>query len=408
MTEQIFSDVKVLDLTWYIAGPYCTKLLADYGADVLKIEIPGQGDPARRMPPFLNDDAHPEKSLLFSHLNLNKRGITLNLKSDRGRSIIKELVKDTDILVESFSPGVMDRLGLDYESLKDLNPRLIMTSISNFGQSGPYRDFKISELILNGFHSQINSGEPDRFPLKKGGNVCLYQGGLMASLAIAGALWAGEEEGIGQFIDVSLMEVMAGDPDRKTVDLLSWAYSGQRFYTMRSEGVEWQMDTIMPKGIFPCRDGFILSSPLLAHWTRFVALMKNPELERLQFPDDVLETESEMKGKIDILWYEWLSERTKREVMEACQAVKFFVTAVATPRDAVEDPHFKGHGFWVEVDHPVTGKQTYPGAPIRIGPGSWQVRLPAPMIGQHNQEIYQDRLGYSKKELFEFQKTGMI
>lgn len=168
------------------------------------------------------------------------------------------------------------------------------------------------------------------------------------------------------------------------------------------------MDTIMPKGIFPCQDGFILSSPLLAHWTRFLALMKNPELDSLQFPDDVLDTESELKGKIDILWYEWLSERTKKEVMEACQAVKFFVTAVATPQDAVEDPHFKGHGFWVGVDHPVTGKQTYPGAPIRIGPGSWQIRLPAPMIGQHNQEVYQDRLGYPEKELFEFQKAGII
>ena len=171
MTEQIFSDVKVLDLTWYISGPYCTKMLADYGADVIKVERPGEGDPARMMEPFLGGETHPEKSLLFSHLNLNKRGITLNLKSDQGRDIIKALVKDVDILVESYSPGVMARLGLDYNTLKEINPRLVMTSVSNFGQTGPYRDFKLSELILNGFHSQINCGEPDRFPLKKGGNA---------------------------------------------------------------------------------------------------------------------------------------------------------------------------------------------------------------------------------------------
>ena len=138
MPEQALSDVKVLDLTWYIAGPYCTKLLADYGADVIKVERPGAGDPARSMGPFLGDDPHPEKSGLFLHLNTNKRGITLNLKSQACKRIFKELVKDVDILVESFSPRVMPSLGLGYEELEKLNPRLVMTSISNFGQTGPY------------------------------------------------------------------------------------------------------------------------------------------------------------------------------------------------------------------------------------------------------------------------------
>ncbi len=408
MTEQIFSDVKVLDLTWYISGPYCTKMLADYGADVIKVERPGTGDPARLMEPFLDDDPHPDKSLLFSHLNLNKRGITLNLRSDQGRKIIKTLVKDTDILVESFSPGTMDKLGLGYEILKEINPRLVMTSISNFGQTGPYRDFKLSELVLNGFHSQINNGEPDRFPLKKGGNACLYQGGLIAALATVGALWTCDEEDTGQYIDVSLMETMAGDIDRKTVDMLAWAYSGSAIYTMRPEAEEWRANTLMPGGIFPCKDGFIASLPVLAHWSRFLELMKYPELEKLEFPDDVLDTESEIKGEIDIMWYEWLSQRTKREVMEACQAVKYFVTAVSTPQDAVEDPHFKGHGFWVEAEHPVTGRQTYPGAPIKIGEDSWQIRRPAPLLGQHNGEIYGDQLGFSKEKFAELRQAGII
>jgi crotonobetainyl-CoA:carnitine CoA-transferase CaiB-like acyl-CoA transferase len=408
MSDQIFSDVKVLDLTWYIAGPYCTKMLADYGADVIKVERPGSGDPARMMPPFLGDDPHPEKSLLFSNLNLNKRSITLDLKSEFGKEVIKSLVKEADILVESFKPGVMDRLGLGYEVLKGINPELVMTSISNFGQTGPYRDFKLSELVLNGFHSQINNGEPHRFPVKKGGNACLCQGGLIAALATVGAFWSVEEGGIGQYIDVSLMETMSGDIDRKTVDLVAWAYSGNAIYTMRPKLDEWRAATIMPGGVFPCQDGFVLSTPVLAHWPRFVALMGNPELAKLSFPDDVLDTESEMHGQIDIMWYEWLSERTKREAMEAGQAVKFFVTAIATPGDAVDDSHFKGHGFWVEADHPVTGKQTYPGAPVQIGKDSWQIRRPAPLIGQHNREVYEDRLGYSKKDIRKFEQSGLI
>jgi len=154
--EQALSDVKVLDLTRFVAGPYCTKLLADYGADVIKIEKPGEGDPTRRMGPFLGDDPHPDKSGLFLHLNTSKRGITLNLKSEIGKKIFRELVKGVDILVENFSPRVMPGLGLEYEALETLNPRLVMTSISNFGQSGPYRDFKASELILYGMGGAMN------------------------------------------------------------------------------------------------------------------------------------------------------------------------------------------------------------------------------------------------------------
>ncbi|RLC69697.1 MAG: hypothetical protein DRI26_08580 [Chloroflexi bacterium] len=203
MAQQVLSDVKVLDLTWYIAGPYCTKLLADYGADVIKVERPGEGDPARKMGPFFQDDPHPEKSGLFLHLNTNKKSITLNLKSDWGRRIIKELVKGVDILVESFRPGVMARLRLDYETLEKINPKLVMTSISNFGQTGPYRDFKASEIIIYGMGGAMNqTGLTEREPLKKGLNVIQYQGGTMAAIATMMALLLADE-GIGQHVDVS-------------------------------------------------------------------------------------------------------------------------------------------------------------------------------------------------------------
>lgn len=408
MGEQIFSGVRVLDLTWYISGPYCTKVFADYGADVIKVERPGEGDPARRMGPFWQDDPHPEKSLLFSNLNLNKRGITLNLKNEAGRELLLELVHKADILVESFRPGVMERLGLGYETLKAVNPRLVVTAVSNFGQTGPYRDYELSELVLNGFHSMINCGEPDRYPLKKGGYACLHQGGLVAALATLAAYWCATEQGLGQYLDVSLLETQAGDVDRKTVDMVCWTYSGRIVYDYRPGADTWRANHIMPSGIFPCADGFLASFPILTHWPRFVALMKDahPELEKLRFPEDMFDLDT--KGEMDIIWYEWLAGKTKREAMEACQAVKWFGTAVNTPADAVEDPQFLERGFWVQAEHPVTGRQTYPGAPVQVGEGSWQVRRPAPLLGEHNAEVYGRELGRSEPQIQALIENGVI
>ncbi len=407
MAEQIFSDIKVLDLTWHITGPYATKIFADFGADVLKIERPGGGDPARQMGPFLNDDPHPEKSLLFSHLNLNKRGTTLNLKTTLGKSIFKELVKDVDLLVESFSPGVMDRLGLDYETLKEINPGLVMTSISNYGQTGPYRDFKMSELVLNGIgHDQFSCGVPDRYPLKLGGNVLQYQSGQVVALATLGALWAQKLQGISQHLDISIQETMAGTTDRKTINLLCWAYSGAP--TMPRSDRRAVIRTILPSGMYQCKDGFLNCLTPVHTWDRLVRLLGDPpELkENFKWPEDIYDLDR--KWEVDQYWVPWCAERTKVEAMAECQKYKVFATAVMTPKDVVESKHFAERGFWVEVEHPVTGKQTYPGAPVKMPEAPWQLRMPAPLLGQHNQEVYCDRLGYSKQDLVRLREAGII
>lgn len=406
LPNQPFSGVRVLDLTWFIAGPYCTKMFGDYGAEVIKIEPPIDGDPARKMEPFLNDEPHPDKSLLFSHLNLNKKGITLNLKDSSGKSIFLELVKNADVVVESFSPGVMKRFGLGYSKLKQINPKLVVTSISNFGQTGPYRNYKLSELVLNGFHSMINNGVPDRYPLKKGGYVCLYQSGLIAALATMAAVWHSEEQGQGQHVDISIMETQVGDVDRKTVDLLAWNYSGRTIYGMRPDAEQWANNSIMPLGTYPCKEGFVTSSPILPHWERFVELMNKPELEQIKYPQDMFDMK--LKGEIDAIWYLWLSKRTSREAMKECQAVKWFSTAVATPKDVVEDPHLKEHGFWEKVKHPISGEQLYPGAPVNVGEGSWRATRPAPTLGQHNTEIYGHRMGMGQLDLDILRKRQVI
>lgn len=219
---QALSDLRVLDLTWYIAGPYCTKLLADYGAQVIKVERPGRGDPARRMGPFPNDEPHPEKSGLFLYLNTNKKSVTINLKSTTGIELLRELVREADVLVENFAPRVMPSLGLSYHMLSNINPALVMVSISNFGQIGPYRDYRASELILYGIGGAMNAtGTLDGGPLKLGGNVVQYQAGVVAAVATMGAVLASRFRGVGQHVDISIIETQLGSIDRRSTNLLS-------------------------------------------------------------------------------------------------------------------------------------------------------------------------------------------
>jgi len=397
MAAQTLSNIKILDLTWYIAGPFCTKLFADFGADVVKIEQPETGDPARHIGPFSGDDPHPDKSLLFSNLNLNKKGLTLDLKTASGKETIRELIQTTDILFESFSPGVMARLGLDYDTLKQINPQLIMTSISNFGQSGPYRDFKLSELVLSGIGADMYScGIPGRHPLKLGGNCLQYQVGNMAAVSTLAAYWLRLNQGIGQHIDISMQEVLAADTNHKTTNLLSFAYSGM----VASNAVLGRYDprdaapTIMPMGIYPCKDGFIRAQGPLPNWDRFLRLF--PQFKDLNFPEDLLDLET-YQPEVDAAWYEWCADHTKDEIMEACQAAKFWCVAVNTPKDAITDPQMNERNFWVEVEHPISGKRIYPGDPLHAESSPWEIRSPAPLLGQHNKEILEE-IGQPSRE----------
>ena len=248
--EQAFTDVRVVDLTHYVAGPYCTKLLADYGAEVVKVERPGTGDGARRMFPFWGDDPHPEKSGLFLHLNTNKKGVTLDLKTPTGVEILKQLVKDADILVENFEPRVMPGLGLDYDTLATVNPRLVMTSISNFGQTGPYRDLKAGELVIFGMGPHMFvEGEPEREPLKYPGYKAQYMAGTNAAVAAMAALFGSSASGQGQHVDVSIMESLCGPPEGAAA-LMSYAFSGrdpERPGYRRAGGSPW--------GVYRCKDG---------------------------------------------------------------------------------------------------------------------------------------------------------
>ncbi len=404
MAEQVLSDVRVLDLTWYIAGPYCTKLLADYGADVIKVERPPDGDPARKMGPFFRDDPHPEKSGLFLHLNTNKRGITLNLKSEWGQGVIKELVRDVDILVESFSPRVMPSLGLDYEALEKVNPKLVVTSISNFGQTGPYRDFKASELIIYGMGGAMNQiGLPEREPLKKGGNVIQYQGGTMAGIATMMAFLVASEEGVGQHVDVSLMETQLGTIDRRMAQLLAYQYN--KATTARADPRDRRA---YPGGIWPCADGYFELAAVGMLWPSVAKMLDMPELENdPRFSTVLAQQMPGHKEQFEEIWYPWIMERTKKEIVAKGQASGVLCGPINNMEEVLDDPHWWQREFWVQIEHPVTGKLTYPGAPSKAEQMPWVIRRPAPLLGQHNEEVY-GKLGYTKKELVRLKENGLI
>ena len=402
MTEQALSDVKVLDLTWYVAGPYCTKLLADYGADVIKVERPDKGDPARGFGPFPGDAPDPEKSGLFLHLNTNKSGITLNLKAEAGKRIFKELVRDVDLLVENFSPRIMPSLGLDYESLERINPGLVMVSISNFGQTGPYRDFKATDIVeyaLGG--PMFSTGIPEREPLQLYNNVIQYQAGSCAAVAALVAIYGSEIRGNGEHVDISIMETQAGGIDRTPTMRITYQYTGDVSPRLP---VGWAFAS----GVFPCKDGYMDIMGSAIFFPKMAAMLGMPELlEHPRFSNFIEQARPEVAEEFLTILLPWLQERTKREIWEAAQEVQMLSAPIYTSEDLLKDPHYNERGFWVEIDHPVTGTVKYPGAPFKMLETPWQIRRPAPLLGQHNQEVL-GKLGYTKEDLVRLRQQGVI
>ena len=406
MTSGPLEGVKVLDLTQYVAGPFSTKLLADFGADIIKIERPPAGDPARTFAPFYQDDPHPDKSGLFLHLNTNKRSITLNLKSSSGVKIFKELVQWADILVESFAPRIMPSLGLDYDTLEQINSSLVMTSISNFGQTGPYRDLKSEDIIAYAMGGMMHAtGNIDREPAKLGLNVVLYQAGAVGALATVVALFGAELRGTGEHVDVSIMDTQMGNQDRRAIALVTYQYTGEVLWNRRGFGGS------MGSGIFPTADGYINLTAIGGRGVPLVAnMIEQPELmQDPRFGDTVERTKPENAEAFNNEHLmPWLLERTMVDAWTAAQENHILSGVVFNIADLLKDSHIRDRGYWQEIDHPVTGKLTYPGSPFIMPESPWAIRSPAPLLGQHNQEVLGDMLGYAKEDLVRLRQAEVI
>lgn len=405
MAEQALSGVKILDLTQHIAGPYCTKLLADYGADVVKVEPPGLGDIARRMGPFFKDEPHPEKSGLFLHLNTNKKSITLNLKSETGKNIFKELVKGVDILVENFEPRVMPSLGLGYDELVKVNPRIVKTSISNFGQSGPYRDFKASELILYGMGgSMYTCGLQEREPQKLAGTFLLYQAGIAAANATVAALFVSELQGEGQQVDLAITEAVASGVDRLHTDLVAYAFNQE------IQSREAIVRSFAPgTGPYPCQDGYVdLVLMTSQYLERTKNLLGQPEfLADPKWADPTMRSNPELMDEFVPFYIGWLADKTRQEVTELADKNGILGAPLNTMEDLFTDPHLEERKTLIEIDHPVTGPLKYAAKTFRMSETPWQLRRPAPLLGEHNEEAFGE-LGYSREDLARLRQQGVI
>ncbi|MBI4337110.1 MAG: CoA transferase [Chloroflexi bacterium] len=396
--------MKVLDLTQHVAGPYCTKLLADFGADVVKIEKPGEGDSARRLGPFPGDKPHPDKGGLFAHLNTNKRSVTLDLKSATGQSIFKEMVETADVVVESFRPGIMASFGLDYPVLSRVNPRLIMASISNFGQTGPYRDFRASDLVLAGMGgSQSGGGIIEREPLKIAQFVSQFMAGYYASVGVMGAFFAREwQGGTGQYLDLSLLELLISFGDGRFTHQVGYQFA------KREEAREPQQGRIIsspPTGAYPCADGYVEWWGM-GRWRQLSRMLGRPDL----LTDPRFATEEARIANHDevaVVLYSWMMERTRKQCWDEAVEADVICAPYNTVEELLQDPHINSRGFWADVEHPALGKTTLPGRPFVLTESPWELRRPAPLLGQHTAEVLGE-LGYGKEDLVRLSEAGVI
>jgi len=408
MAEKALQGVRVLELAQLVSGPYCAKLLADLGAEVVKVEEPLVGDEARRRGPFLNDMPHPERSGLFLYLNTNKRGITLNIRTVMGKDIFKQLVNWADILIEDNPPGEMKDLGLDYESLRAINPRLIMTSITPFGQTGPYRDYKAYHL--NTYHAggepcilHQTSSAPDRAPVKGPGLMGDYDCGLNAALVTLSVLYARGATRSGQHIDISKQESLA------SLERLENAFFANREREETAKMIEAKAQGMgSVGGLMPCKDGYVmLTASQDNHWRGLVRSMGDPEWaldERYEHEETRTPHVLEITNRVR----QWMQDKAKEEVFHGAQQSGTPLGAVYSPEELVNSPQLRARGFFARIDHPETGEIEYPTAPYRLSKTPWAVDRPAPLLGEHNEEIYVTLLGYTRQDMVKMRETGMI
>lgn len=403
MSRGALEGISILDLGHLVSAPFCAKLFADFGADVIKVEPPA-GDLARQWGPFPHDRPDPEKSGLFFFCNTDKRGITLDASTPHGRDILLQLVRHADVVIENHHPAQMRTWGIDYPVLAAANPDLVMISVTPFGQTGPYSAWHGYDL--NAFHLTAAGsrylGRPGEMPLEPGTFTADFYGAMTGAAWGLAAVYGLRQAGGGQHIDVSCAEVIAAVfVALQTV--AAYALDGT-FETRSGVG----MSLAAPASILPCKDGHVWMLALQpGQWNGLKEVMGNPEwMQRDIFRDMFARGQNQ-----DVLYRElarWTAAHSKMEIMEKCQAVGCPVTAVFTVAEAADHPHLRERGYIVDLDHPVLGRVRDFGAPFKLPECPGGPRQPAPLLGQHNREIYSGLLGMTANDIERLHGAGVI
>lgn len=406
MAETALADLTVLDLSQHVAGPYCTKLLADYGAKVVKVEPPG-GEPGRGRGPFLHARPHHEASGAFLQLNTNKLGVTLDLTTRTGKQMLQQLSQHVDLLVESFVPGTLEAMGIDLARLRGGNPRLVSLSITPFGQFGPQARVPATELTT--FAStgvMIEQGELEREPLKFGGNQAQYFGGGAGAAAALTAIRAARRTGAGEAVDVSMQEACMPMAE---LEIERQAYSGDQPLTVVPRRPYHRQASGYPSGVYFCRDGYVLAfgGANIRNLPRIARMLDMPELltdPRFNLPLAL----STHIDDFEAILAPWLLDHDRREIRDLAQENRLPWSMPLTVDELFTDPQFQQRGFFVQAVHPRVGTQTYTGAPFRLPESPWRIARPAPLLGEHNAEIYGEWLGLDAEDLARLRERGIV
>jgi crotonobetainyl-CoA:carnitine CoA-transferase CaiB-like acyl-CoA transferase len=399
MTRGPLNGFRVLDLADETGLP-CTRFLADLGADVVKVERPG-GDAERQRPPFAGDKPDPERSLYFLHWNANKRGITLNLDAPDGQQLFRELAREADVVVETSRPGTMEARGLGYSDLAAVNPRLVVTSISPFGQTGPYRDYNGDELIAFALGGVMAlGGEPGGPPSASPGDLASAMASMYAALATMAALVGRITSGKGQHIDTSLAEAGAHVGGYNIP-----VYSATKQKVVRVTHKETSFEL---HDVYECQDGHVRLFILVRdHWRAFLEWLGSPEELRDPLFEDT-EMRRDNRDLIDPYVIEFCKRFTKLDMYLEGQRRHLAITAMNTPAEFVEDAQTRGREYLVEVEHPVVGAYEQPRAMHVFSESPAEMRYAAPLIGQHNDEIFMGELGLSAARVAELRAAGVL
>ncbi len=391
--KDALAGLTVLDLTRLLPGAYCTQMLADLGADVIKVEEPGRGDYNREFPPI-----NVKESGSFLLLNRNKRSVTVNLKTEEGKAILRRLAARADILVEGFRPGVMDRLGVGYEALTKENPRLIYCAISGYGQDGPYAKTPGHDLNYMALAGALQLfGKAGEGPIVPGLSIADQGGGsLMAAFGILAAVLGRARTGKGQFVDVSMTD--------GAVSWLGYHAADYLFAGVEPKGGERRFIGQAPcYNVFRCADGRHITLGLIEpqFWNRFCDIVGLPDLKEEQWPEGEA-ADRQMSCVADLM-----ASRSCDEWMALLGPADLPVAPVNTMREAFDDPQLKHREMLLEMEHPVEGRIPQLGFPIKFSDTPGRLRTPPPLLGEHNDEVLRS-LGYADGDIEELRRKSAI